>query len=298
MRILVTGSTGFIGRHLVAHLAAEGHEVLSLSRSETGPAAAKTHVRHDFDSAAAIPDLGPLDAVAHLAAASSVLAGQEDPARTPRVNIQGTLAALLCARQAGARFLLASSQRVYRMGPIALREEDLKVPVDLYGYTKLGAELQVEMAARIFGVPAVVVRPFSVYGPGQLISRGTSGIVSIFVQRALSGEPMRVLSRHPKDFVHVADVVEGMARALTACQSPPRSYNIATGVPTTPLALAHAIQRVTGGASPILEDYSSEEPGGLVANIDRARRELGYEPRIRLEEGLNTYVSWLSRAQR
>jgi len=142
-----------------------------------------------------------------------------------------------------------------------------------------------------------IVRPFAVYGPGQLIARGVSGVVSILAQRALAGEDMRVMSPYPKDFVDVTDVADGIARAIAACQSPARAYNIATGAPTTILELARALQRVTGSVSSIVEDYSQHEPGGLVANIERARRELGFEPRVRLEEGLRTYVSWLS-AQR
>lgn len=293
MRLLVTGATGFIGRHLVRRLAAEGHTVLSCSRSPTGPAEAAQHVHHDFAWGTLLPQMGPVDAVIHLAGASAVLDAQEDPARVAQVNVQGTLTALLFAREHGARFLLASSQRVYRPSPEALPEDAAKEPRDLYGYTKLAAELYVEMACRLDGVPAVVTRFFSVYGPGQVISRGTSGVVSILAQRAITGRPMVVMTREPKDFVEVSDVVEGITLALAACRSPAPAYNIAAGSPTTVLELATLLKRVAGSDSTIAEEYA-DEPGGLVANIDRARRELGYEPRVSLEEGLRTYVSWLS----
>lgn len=298
MRILVTGATGFIGRHLVQGLLADGHEVISCSRAAAGPPGAKLHITHDFASSTLLPDIGAVDAVIHLAAASSALEAQEDPARVHRTNVQGTLETLLFAQQCHAAFVLASSQRVYRMGPLALQEEAPKRPPDLYGYSKLAGELYVEMASRVMGVAGAIVRPFAVYGPGQLIVRGVSGVVSILAQRALDGEEMRVMSPYPKDFVDVTDVANGIARSIAACQSPARAYNIATGVPTTILELAKALQRVTGSASSIVEDYSQHEPGGLVANIERARGELGYEPKIGLEEGLRTYVSWLSAQRR
>lgn len=294
MRVLVTGATGFIGQHLVLRLADDGNEIISCSRAASGPPGAKHHVQHDFRESAPLPEVGPLDAIIHLAAASSVVDAQEDPAGVTQVNVQGTLAALLLAREQGARFVLASSQRVYRMGPLPLQEEAARNPVDLYGFTKLAAELYVAMVARVHGVPSAIVRPFSVYGPGQVITRGISGVVSILAQRALSGGEMRVLSRYPKDFVDVTDVADGIARALAACQSPPRAYNVATGAPTTVLALAQMLRDIAGSASPIVEDYTHDEPGGLVANIDRARRELGYEPQVGLEEGLRRYVTWLS----
>ena len=294
MRLLVTGATGFIGSHLVRKLVHDGHEVIPLSRLSAAPAGALQHVQYDLGASEPFPDIGHVDVILHLAGASSVLEAEEDPARVARVNVQGTLSALLFAQRTSASFVLASSQRVYQQRLAPLPEEAPKVLTDLYGYTKLAAELYTEMAARVFGVPSAIVRPFSVYGPGQLISRGTSGVVSILAQRALAGAPMVVMSRHPKDFVEVSDVVEGFLRAIDACRCPPPAYNIATGVPTTVLELAKLLRKVTASDSPIVEDYSKDEPGGLVASIERARRELGYEPRVGLAKGLSTYVSWLS----
>ncbi len=294
MRVLLTGANGFIGRHLAQELAQAGHEVISCSRSPAGPEHTVGHIQHDFASSEPLPDVGPLDAVIHLAAASSVIEAQEDPARVFRVNVQGTLDAILYAQERNARFVLASSQRVYHMALLPLQEEVLKRPVDLYGYTKLAAELYVEMAARLQGLAAVILRPFAVYGPGQLIVRGNSGVVSILAQRALAHQEMRITNRFPKDFVNVTDVAGAFVRALDVCQAPARAYNIGTGRPTTILDLAQVLTRITGSRSSIVEDYSQNEPGGLVANTERARRELGFEAQVGLEEGLHTYVKWLS----
>jgi nucleoside-diphosphate-sugar epimerase len=105
------------------------------------------------------------------------------------------------------------------------------------------------------------------------------------------------MSHQRKDFVEVSDVVDSIRLAIARPTSPPRTYNIATGVPTTVYELACAIRAATGSASEIVEDYREGDPGALVADIGRARRELGFEPQIPLKEGLRRYVDWLVSAR-
>lgn len=296
MRVLVTGSTGFIGPHAVAALGAAGHEVVSAARAPTGPPGAALHVAHDFAADAAFPDVGRIDAIVHLAGDGNVQRAMAEPATIARVNGIGTLRALELARHHDATFVLASTQRVYRPGPEPLREDGPKEPPDPYGYSKLVAELFVEMAGRLFGVRGAILRFFTVYGPGQVITSGTSGVVAILGQRAIAGNPMVVLSHQRKDLVEVSDAVRGILLALEHPSLPPRPYNIATGVPTSVLDLARAIRDASGCDSEIVEDYSEGHPGDLVADVSRARSELDYEPRIGLKEGLRRYVDWLRTA--
>lgn len=293
MRILVTGATGFIGRHAVRALAADGNEVVSLARGPSGPPEASLHISHDLSSAAPLPVAAPVDAIVHLAGEGNVEEARGDPSTIAEVNAQGTVRALQVARNTGAAFILASSQRVYQPGPAPLGEEAPTQPLDPYGYTKLVAELYVQMAGRLFGVRGIILRFFSVYGPGQVITSGTSGVVAIFGQRALADAPLVVMSRQRKDFVEVSDAVQAIQTALERATAPPRPYNIGTGRPTTVLQLAKAVRQAAQSASPIIEDYAEGDPGGLVANIDLARAELGYQPRITLKEGLRRYVDWL-----
>jgi nucleoside-diphosphate-sugar epimerase len=138
---------------------------------------------------------------------------------------------------------------------------------------------------------------FSVYGPGQLISGGQSGVVAIFAGRALAGEPLVVMSRARKDFVEVTDVIQAVRLALANPSTPSRAYNIGAGRGTSVIALARAVRAACASGSPILEDYQDESTAGLVADIGRARLELGYEPRIQLREGLYRYVEWLRSAR-
>jgi dTDP-L-rhamnose 4-epimerase len=158
---------------------------------------------------------------------------------------------------------------------------------------KLAAELYVEMAGRVYGVPGAALRLFSVYGPGQVITGGQSGVVSIFAIRALESAPLIVMSRQRKDFVEVSDVVRAVSLALAKPTTPARAYNIGAGRATSVTALAHAVRDAVGSRSAIIADYQDESPNGLVADIHRARLELGYEPQVSLEEGLHRYVQWL-----
>lgn len=296
MRILVTGGTGFMGPPTARALADAGHEVLSASRAAAGPPGVVAHICHDFSHSDPFPDVGRLDAVVHLAGNASALAARADPAAVARTNSQGTVVAIEAARRWDAIFLLASTQRVYQMGPRRRVEDAPRIPTEPYGYTKLAAELFVEMAGRLFGVRGAVLRFFSVYGPGQLIPMGDSGVVAIFGQQALAGQPLRVMSHQQKDFVYVADAVDAIRLAIERPSTPPRAYNIATGVRTSVLDLARSIVTVAESSSEIVQEYSQGDPGALVADIRRARRELGYRPRIRLEEGLHRYVRWLRAA--
>lgn len=293
MRVLVTGTTGFIGPHAVAAMAKAGHEIVSSSRALSGPPTAALHVTYDFAAQSQFPNVGHVDAVVHLAGDGNVQRAMAEPERIVQINAQGTVRALEVARRNDAPFVLASTQRVYEPRPEPLSEDSPRQPTDPYGYSKLAAELFVEMAGRVFGVRGAILRFFTVYGPGQLITSGTSGVVAILGQRAVAGKPMVVLGRQRKDLVEVSDAVDGIVLALEHPSQPPRPYNIATGVPTSVLDLARAIRGVTGGDCEIVEDYSEGNPGDLVADIARAHDELGYEPRVGLEEGLRRYVDWL-----
>ncbi|MBM2810227.1 MAG: UDP-glucose 4-epimerase [Chloroflexi bacterium] len=289
----MTGATGFIGPHLVLRLAGEGHTVLTTSRSPSGPKGGTLHIAHDFASSAAFPNVGALDAVVHLAGNGDVASIRADPAAAAQINAQGTLNALLLASRHDASFVLASSQRVYQPRPQPLDEDAPAIPREPYGYTKLAAELYVAMAGRLFGLRGTILRFFTVYGPGQVVTSGVSGIVAIFGQRAVAGEPLLVMSHQRKDLVEVSDAVQAIALSLGAPSSPPRAYNVATGMPTSVLDLARAVKHAADSDSEIVEDFSEGDPGSLVADIFRARLELGYQPQVTLIEGLHRYVEWL-----
>ncbi len=292
MRVAVTGASGFIGSHLVAALAAAGEHVIALSRRR--PAVAVEWHAVDVCSAEARRHVASADAIVHLAALSDASLSRSEPLLYGRVNVAGTANLLEAARQSGAFFVLASSQRVYRSSALPLAEDAPLAPSDPYGYSKLLAELWLRMYREVYGLPAVALRFFSVYGPGQQLPGGTSGVVSILLHRALVGEDLWVDGRKRRDFTYVEDVVRGIRAALLLRERCRVAYNIATGQGTTLAELARLILALTQSPSRLVvrEDEAGDD---LVADVTLARKELGYAPQIGLRDGLARTCEWLVR---
>ncbi|MDA8217503.1 MAG: NAD-dependent epimerase/dehydratase family protein [Dehalococcoidales bacterium] len=293
MRVVVTGASGFIGRHVVAALVETGAEVVALSRRRPVAGVAEWH---------AVDILGPearkaaagAEAIVHLAGLSDASFSREDPFRYSQVNAQGTVNMLEAARAAGAFFVLASSQRIYEPGPLALAEDAPKRPADPYGFSKLAAELWLRMYREVYGVQAVALRFFSVFGPGQGMAKGTSGVVSIFLRRAMAGEPLWVDGAKRGDFTNVSDVAGGILAALEHRHDCREAYNVATGIGTPLPDLARLVLAVTRSSSRI-EERAETGPGrDLVADISLARKDLGYSPKVALAVGLARTYEWLS----
>lgn len=292
MKILVTGGTGLIGSHLVDALARRGDQVVAISRHAHR---LPDHVEHralDVADAAAPERIGLADAIVHLAGAADASASNAAPLLYNRTNALGTLNMLEAARRANALFVFASTQRVYRSQLVPVAEDAPRQPIDPYGYSKLVGEQWVQMYHELFQLRTTVLRFFSVYGPGQVSSSGVSGVVTIFLNRALHGEPLRVNDGNLRDFTHVGDVVRGITLALDAPAANGRTYNIATGTATTIETLARVVKDVTASPSAITV-AGTECKEGYVADISRARAELGYAPAIDLRRGLELYVEQL-----
>jgi UDP-glucose 4-epimerase len=297
MRIAVTGASGFIGSRLTSILAGAGADVIALSRNRPPLDVPWRQIQDicDQDARSAASDAA---VIVHLAALSDASLSIREPELYARVNAQGTVNMLEAARASGAFFVLASSQRVYRPQAHPLGEGALKRPEDPYGYSKLAAELWMRMYGAVYGVSGVTLRFFSVYGPGQGMPGGTSGVVSIFLRRALAGESLWVDGDGQRDLTYVDDVAQGILVAIEnreRCKG--KTYNVATGVGTPLADLAKAVLAVTGSRSEIVRTESAVGGQHLVADIARARKELGYEPRTELGQGLRLTTDWLASAQ-
>ncbi len=299
MNVAVTGGNGFIGRHVVAALATAGHAVTVLSRGATAVPGAARVVRADITARDLGARLAGTAAIVHLAALADASLSAHDPVGYTEVNATGTLNILEAARQVGAGVVFASSQRVYSPWHGPLDETQPPVPTTVYGWGKLAAEGWVTMYRQSYALPAITLRLFSVYGPGQRTGGGVSGVVAIFAERTLRGQPLAVHQRHIRDFVYVEDVAAAAVRAVERLRDPAltgRVYNIGSGVGTALDALATLVRDRAGMAERVAIDIATdtaERREEVFATTARAAAELGWTPTVALTDGIDRYLAWL-----
>lgn len=304
MKALVTGGAGFIGSHLVERLLALGHEVRVIDDFSTGKRANLEGfandrlevVEADIRDGWKLRDLAAgCEVIFHEAAIVSVPYSVENPQETHDVNLQGTLNVLEAARHAKARRLVfASSAAVYGDAPgLPKHEGMLPTPIAPYGLEKLTSEHYLAIFARLYGVETVALRYFNVFGPRQDPSSAYSGVISIFADRARRGAPLTIFGDGLayRDFVHVSDVVDANLLASAAPGISGSAFNIARGGKTTMNDLATIIGRIVGRE--LVVNHEAARAGDIaesVADISRARKGLGYAPKVGVEEGLRTLL--------
>ena len=292
--ILITGGAGFIGSHIADALTADNDvtvlDDLSSGSRENVPDDAtfiEGDVRDDDTLKNAAADT---DVIFHEAAIVSVEQSIDQPKRCQDVNLAGTVAVLEAARRADARVVFASSAAIYgEPTAVPIDETEPTAPASPYGIDKCGADQYVRTYHDLYGLDTVTLRYFNVYGPGQT-GGDYSGVISIFREQALNGDPITVDGdgSQTRDFVHVEDVVRANLLAATT-DAVGTAYNIGTGTETSIETLAETVQSLADTDSPII--HGEPRPGDIdrsFADITRARERLGYEPGISLEEGLQT----------
>jgi UDP-glucose 4-epimerase len=308
---LVTGGAGFIGSHVADRLLADGWDVhvlddLSTGRRENLDPRVTLH-ENDICSAAAasLIEQGGFDAILHLAAQIDVRRSVADPLYDATVNIVGTVNILDALVRAGARARVVFSSTggaIYgdhTTPPNA--ETTAKEPDSPYAIGKLASEYYLAYYARIRGLDTVSVRFANVYGPRQ-DPHGEAGVVAIFCGRLLEGRPLTVFGdgSQTRDYVHVSDVADACVRAIDAQLPPPsridaRAFNIGTGVATSVLDLATALQRVTNTTAPI--EHAPKRTGeqqDSFLTIAKAQSGLGWTPRMSLDAGLADTFAWFA----
>ena len=299
-RVLVTGGAGFVGSHVVDRLVERGGDVLvvddmSSGREEHVDAGARLErvdVR-DRRLAAVVGSFRP-DGIVHCAAQASVPASMSDPRHDADVNIAGGLNLARAALDAGcARFVYVTTGGALYGNPdyLPCDEEHPVRPISAYGLSKWAFELY----ARILLAPAMrlhVLRPANIYGPRQ-DPDGEAGVVAIFARRMLRGDPVTVHGdgEQTRDWVYVEDVARACETAAGADE--PLTVNVGSGRGTSVNELFHALAEETGYALPPVR--GPERPGDVrhvVLDSARARRLMGWTPRVTFEAGLRRTVDW------
>jgi dTDP-glucose 4,6-dehydratase len=242
--------------------------------------------------------LAGCDAVVHFAAETHVPRSINDSAVFFETDVLGTqtLAALAVARAARLeRFVHVSSSEVYGTAVRdPMDEEHPLQPYTPYAAAKCAADRLIYAFVQTYGLPAVVVRPFNNYGPGQHLEK----LLPRFITSALCGDPLTVHGdgRAARDWIFVDDTCAAIERVLTAPLADVRGqvFNVGTGVATDVLTLAHEVLRLTGASARLIE-HTPDRPGQVQthrADAARIRERLGFTPAVRLVDGLAATVAW------
>jgi dTDP-glucose 4,6-dehydratase len=305
--ILVTGGAGFIGSHIVDRLLDEGFEVRVLDNLSTGDemnlAAHQNKKSFQFiegdirNCDLVEKTVKGVDAVIHEAALVSVTRSVENPLLSHEINLLGTVNLLKACKEAHVkRFVLASSCAVYGDTETLPNHENLEPkPLSPYAAHKLAAEKYAQKFYKVHGLETVSLRYFNVYGPRQKYGP-YSGVISILINRLLNDEPPTIYGdgMQTRDFVNVKDVVEANMLALSKQEAVGEVFNISTGKAVTINKLTETIQKIMDKTN--LEPVHAEARQGDIkhsyGDITKAKRKLGYKPKVQLEEGLKELVKW------
>ncbi|HEX3570468.1 MAG TPA: SDR family oxidoreductase [Acidobacteriaceae bacterium] len=306
-RYLITGIAGFIGSTLAHELVAQGQDVRGIDNLSTGTLDNIADIRGsiDFeqadlqDASAMKTACNGIDFILHQAALASVPRSVKDPLTSHESNINGTLNLLLAARDAKVkRIVYAASSSAYGDQPTQPKQEDmLPMPLSPYAVQKLTCEYYIQAFYRAYGLEGICLRYFNIFGPRQAADSPYSGVIAQFTYRMMAGETPSIFGDGltSRDFNYVDNAVSAN---LLACKAPSsvatgRVFNVGTGRAHTLNEVYAVIAEHLGFKPP--PKYGPERVGDIkhsLASIERATRELGYQPKVHFHDGLKRTVEW------
>ena len=301
---LVTGGAGFIGSHLTEELVRRGERVRVADSLITGHRKNLAHVpsvellEGDLaDLPFATRAVQGIDYVLHQAAIPSVPRSVKDPIESNRANIDSTLNVLVAARDAGVkRVVYAASSSAYGNSLTLPKHEEMPTsPLSPYALQKLVGEQYMQMFTALYGLETVSIRYFNVFGPRQDPSSPYSGVISQFAKTLLEGKAPTIYGdgKQTRDFTYIANVVDGVLRAVTAPAASGQVINVATGSRISLNELFATMRDLVGAKVSVV--YGPPRAGDVtdsLADISRARAILGYEPTVSFQEGLRRTIDW------
>jgi len=304
MRIFITGGAGFIGSHLCDYFLARGHRIVAMDNFITGSPDNIAHLRNEprfefieQDVTKFIDVPGPVDAVMHFASPASPKSYLDFPIQTMKVGALGTHNALGVALAKRARFLLASTSEVYGDPLVHPQTEDYWGNVNpigprgVYDEAKRFAEALTLAYKREHELETRIVRIFNTYGPRNALDDGR--VVPNFIGQALRGEPLTVHGdgMQTRSFCYVSDLVEGIARLLRSDEQLP--VNIGNPNELTIKTFAERINALTENKAGIIyTPRPVDDPSRRNPDISKARRLLGWEPQVSLDDGLRETIAY------
>ncbi len=308
---LVTGGAGFIGSHLTDRLLREGAGVRVLDNLSSGNTVnlnlpevdlRRGDVRDEVDVNKAVRGV---DIVFHHAAQINPARAVENPLEDFEINARGTLNLLWASLKAGVKKFILASTNVYGNADLETMPERFSIVstreslLSPYAASKVCAEAYLKVFSDELGLDTVRLRYFNVYGPRQTI-KSESGAVAIFTLRALAGKTIVIFGdgNRTRDFVYVGDVVEANIRAARTDKAAGGVFNVGTGVETSINELAGLVIEAAG--SRVSVRHAKERAADFLraaADLTLSKKVLGFNPKVKLREGLRAYVEWLRPAR-
>jgi len=304
MEHLISGAAGFIGSHLCERLLADGHSVLGLDNLITGSRRNLAHLANhsrfrfmEHDVTQPLELAGRFDHVWHLASLASPKEYLGHPIETLESGSTGTRNMLEIARRDGARFLVTSTSECYgdplehpqvetywgNVNPVGMRS--------CYDESKRYAEAMTMAYHRYYGVRSNIARIFNTYGPRMALKDGR--VVPAFLDQALQGQPLTIFGdgTQTRSFCYVSDMVDGLVRLASSDERMP--VNLGNPAELTILEFAERIRGLMNEKLPIVfEPLPDDDPKKRRPDITKARRLLGWEPKVNLEDGLRETVKY------
>jgi nucleoside-diphosphate-sugar epimerase len=303
---LVTGGAGFIGSHISEALVKRGHRVRVVDNFATGYERnlreGVEFIKGDLaDAAVAQSAVKDMEYVVHQAAIPSVPRSVDRPVESHRANVDAMLNLLIASRDSGVkRLVFAGSSSVYGDTEVLPKTETMPAkPLSPYALQKLMGEMYGQMFTRLYGFETVTTRYFNVFGPRQDPGSPYSGVISLFI-KALHEKQRPVIygdGEQTRDFTYVANVVDGVIRAVETPGVGGEVFNVATNGRISLNQLLATLNKIFGTSlEPIYKDARRGDVRHSQADIQKAGRMLGYAPIVGLEEGLRETVKWFTAA--
>ena len=309
MSILVTGGAGFIGSHLIDRLLEEGHSVICLDNFDPyyDPQLKRKNIKHNLGNKnftlieADVRDKKALERVfkendiekiVHLAAKVGVRPSIEEPMLYEDVNVRGTLNLLeLCKEHKVRNFIFGSSSSVYgNIEKVPFSEDDVPKPISHYGASKRSAELLCHVYSSLYGIPITCLRFFTVYGPRQRPDMAIHKFMELIDQ----GKEITVYGNgtSKRDYTYIDDIVTGIVNSLEK-EFPFEIFNLGDSRTVELRELISLIEKELGKRA-MIRKLPAQLGDMLItyANISKARKILGYNPKVSLEAGIKVFVEW------
>lgn len=310
---LVTGGAGFIGSHLIDRLLAEGWKVTNVDNFDSfyNRAIKEENIKAHFDYnnyvlvEADIRDFdtlkekltGDYDVIVHLAAKAGVRPSIKDPITYQEVNVKGTQNLLELAKYLGVKqFIFGSSSSVYGINPnVPWREDDhVLMPISPYASTKVSGELMGHVYSHLYGIRFIALRFFTVYGPRQRPDLA----IHKFARKMIKGEPIPIYGdgSSRRDYTYIDDIVRGIRAAMEYDKTMYEVINLGNNHTVSLLEMVKTLEEALGVKAKL--EFLPPQPGDVPqtwADVEKARKLLGYEPSFSFKKGICYFVEWINK---